>query len=420
MMVILMRSALPYYGALDSAAMSDGVARVLLCVLPLTGMGVAFVGLTVANEMASVSIVQQEEYNVPLVVREAARRPLRSLEGVAEPAVAVAVVPRRGEQHGGGGRRQRSERRAHRSRRGRGRPFGVSWHPPPLPPPHHIHSSSTVSVAVAASPATPAQAARVSVDVCFLALGKPTQIDMSVSIIRNIEAQSTNSTVHFHLLVDKSPTELRREMRQREVWRGLPTDRVHLHTVAEIPRRAKDLYRRLSRSATGPGPIYLYKPLLHLVLPEHLSRVIVLDTDLFLFEDVLGLWREFDAFQPGELLGVAAEQCPSYQEASPSLSTECLQLPPPSRERVQLAIRSDLPASRAIERPRLRRRAREHPPRPCCRRLLPAARPPSLADSRARRLPRSRRCAPLAAWASTAACSFSTWPRCARRATTPS
>jgi hypothetical protein len=171
----------------------------------------------------------------------------------------------------------------------------------------------SAEAAVAARQLLP-RSTRVPVDVCFLALGAPTQIDMSVSIIRNIEAQSVNSTVSYHLLVDKSPSELRQEMQQRAVWRGLPIDRVHLHTVADIPRKVRDLYRRLSHSATGPGPIYLYKPLLHLVLPKSLSRVIVLDTDLFLFEDLLGLWREFDRFRPGELLGVAAEQCPSYQE----------------------------------------------------------------------------------------------------------
>ena len=152
------------------------------------------------------------------------------------------------------------------------------------------------------------------VDVCFLALGSSRQIDATTSIIRNIEAHSVTSTVRFHLLVDKSPAVLRREMKARAAWRGVPTERVYLHATYEISASTRMLYKRLSRTATGPGPIYLYKPLLHLVLPQWLSRVIVLDTDLFLFEDVAGLWAQFDAFAPGELLGVATEQCPSYQE----------------------------------------------------------------------------------------------------------
>ena len=153
------------------------------------------------------------------------------------------------------------------------------------------------------------------VDVCFLALGPSTQIDYSTSIIRNIEAQSARrGSVRYHLLVDRSPSHLRAQMHLREAWRGVPKRRVFMHTVADISADAKALYRALSRTATGPGPIYLYKPLLHLVLPTWLSHVIVLDTDLFLFSDIAGLWEEFAHFEPTQLLGLAAEQCPSYQE----------------------------------------------------------------------------------------------------------
>ena len=114
---------------------------------------------------------------------------------------------------------------------------------------------------------------RTVVDVCFLALGKPTQIDFSTSIIRNIEAQAINSTARYHLLVDQSVRELRRDMQTRAAWRGVPRRRVFLHSVTDIPPHASALYRRLCRHATGPGPIYLYKPLLHLVLPASVSRI---------------------------------------------------------------------------------------------------------------------------------------------------
>ena len=89
----------------------------------------------------------------------------------------------------------------------------------------------------------------------------------------------------------------------RPKWRGVPKRRVFLHTISDISYDAKILYAKLSRTATGPGPIYLYKPLLHLVLPTWLSHVIVLDTDLFFFSDIRGLWEEFRHFGPTELLG---------------------------------------------------------------------------------------------------------------------
>ena len=103
-------------------------------------------------------------------------------------------------------------------------------------------------------------------------------------------------------------------MHVRPKWFGVPKRRVFMHTIADIPASVKALFKRLSSTATGPGPIYPYKPLLHLVLPSWLSHVIVLDTDLFLFSDISGLWAELARFKKNELLGVAAEQCPSYQE----------------------------------------------------------------------------------------------------------
>ena len=97
-------------------------------------------------------------------------------------------------------------------------------------------------------------------------------------------------------------------------WRGIAKRRVHLHSVGDAPPVAQSLYKQLSRTATGPGPIYLYKPLLHLVLPSWLTKLIVLDTDLFVTADVAGLWGEFARFSSTALLGLAAEQCPSYQQ----------------------------------------------------------------------------------------------------------
>ena len=41
----------------------------------------------------------------------------------------------------------------------------------------------------------------------------------------------------------------------------------------------------------------------------------MLDTDLFLFSDIRGLWNEFEHFGPREYIGVAVEQAPTYQEA---------------------------------------------------------------------------------------------------------
>ena len=147
------------------------------------------------------------------------------------------------------------------------------------------------------------------VEVCFLAMGKPTQVDYAVSIIRNIEAHAAND-VRYHMLVDKPPAPLEAQMRERSVWRGLPMERIRLQSVVDISESAKTMYKALSATATGPGGLYLYKPLLHLVLPRTVPRVIVLDTDLFVFASLRGLWDLFDRFDTPQLIGLAQARPP--------------------------------------------------------------------------------------------------------------
>ena len=47
----------------------------------------------------------------------------------------------------------------------------------------------------------------------------------------------------------------------------------------EVSGLAACLYRGLRRLAHGPGPAYLYKPILHLVLPREIRKLVMLDTD---------------------------------------------------------------------------------------------------------------------------------------------
>lgn len=54
----------------------------------------------------------------------------------------------------------------------------------------------------------------------------------------------------------------------------------------------------------------MYKPLMHLLLPRWVPRVILLDSDLFMFADVVHLWRVFETFGPQVLAGFAEEQSP--------------------------------------------------------------------------------------------------------------
>ena len=154
-----------------------------------------------------------------------------------------------------------------------------------------------------------------SVDVCFIAVKQRWQADAAAPVIRNLEATSRRPvSTRYHIVVDERRAPLRARMKAHANWRGVPVARTWLHSTLRIAAEARSLYTRLIRTATGPGPLYLWKPLLHLVLPSWLGRVVVLDFDLFFFSDVGRLWRQFDAFPSRALIGLAEEQCPSYQE----------------------------------------------------------------------------------------------------------
>ena len=62
--------------------------------------------------------------------------------------------------------------------------------------------------------------------------------------------------------------------------------------------------------------IFLWKPLLYRLVT--IEKVIVLDLDLALVggSDIRQLWNEFSRFQPAQLLGMVAEQGPTYRRAA--------------------------------------------------------------------------------------------------------
>ena len=85
-------------------------------------------------------------------------------------------------------------------------------------------------------------------------------------------------------------------------------------TPLRLPPAAQCLFSGLKRLAHGPGPAYLYKPLLHFLLPS-VRKLILLDTDTVVLRPIAELWRHFSHFG-GAVLGVANEQTNMYQRAS--------------------------------------------------------------------------------------------------------
>uniref|UniRef100_A0A7S0PZA7 Hexosyltransferase n=1 Tax=Coccolithus braarudii TaxID=221442 RepID=A0A7S0PZA7_9EUKA len=82
-------------------------------------------------------------------------------------------------------------------------------------------------------------------------------------------------------------------------------------TVLSLPDPARCIYRNLCRLSHGPGPKYLYKPLLHWVFSQDVKRIIVLDTDVVVIRPISELWAQFDHFGDA-MIGIAYEQSRLY------------------------------------------------------------------------------------------------------------
>ena len=120
----------------------------------------------------------------------------------------------------------------------------------------------------------------------------------TASMLAAAALANTSSRVRFHAL-------LRYPVR-------IPGFRVH---SLSLPPAAKCLYDGMARLAHGPGPQYLYKPLLHWVMPKDVRKLILLDTDVIVVRDIARLYAQFGAFGTA-VVAIANEQSLLYQRGS--------------------------------------------------------------------------------------------------------
>ena len=160
-------------------------------------------------------------------------------------------------------------------------------------PPPKKGDAATKVAAVARAAAMQSSSLETSpIDVAFF----DTRPSPDVASMRRAAAlcNSTTHHVRFHALL-KYP-------------RVLPGFRV---TLLKLPPLARCLYDGMKRLSHGPGPQYLYKPLLHHVMPREVERLILLDTDIVMVRDVRELFAEFGRFGTS-VLGVGNEQSNLY------------------------------------------------------------------------------------------------------------
>lgn len=82
------------------------------------------------------------------------------------------------------------------------------------------------------------------------------------------------------------------------------------------PAYARCVHDGLRRLATHAGPTYLFKPLLHWLLPRDMHRLLLLDIDVAIVRDLRPLWAQFERFDQRAVLGIVREQSLLYQIGS--------------------------------------------------------------------------------------------------------
>lgn len=150
-----------------------------------------------------------------------------------------------------------------------------------------------------------------SADFAFLFLGLPhTKLEPIFKVARSI-ARSTKLPIRYHIIADQAADRLQRLLRKqsRAPW--------FVSSTLAAPASVRQLHRRLcNRGSVGTNSrLYLWKPLAHLLLPTWVPRVILLDSDIFFFDDVAQLWHLFEGMRShGQWIGLAAEQSPWNSE----------------------------------------------------------------------------------------------------------
>lgn len=165
--------------------------------------------------------------------------------------------------------------------------------PAPLPSDVSAMSAAKTKVVATAAAAGASQltSAEPFIDIAFYDTRARPDV---VSMRRAAGLCNVSSRVRFHALL-KYPM-------------VLPDFRV---TLLQLPPRAQCLYDGMRRISHGPGPQYLYKPLLHWVMSRDVEKLILLDTDIVMVRDVRELHAEFARFGSA-VLGVGNEQSNLY------------------------------------------------------------------------------------------------------------
>ena len=124
-------------------------------------------------------------------------------------------------------------------------------------------------------------------DVVYLTTGgqRDWYISDALKAMNNVEyvSKGHGRVLRYHFIVDGNP------LPPSLLCKGSMASRIYTHHIEHAPGSTKALHERLQSTASGPGSQYLWKNLVHELLPAGLKRCVLLDADLFLFSGLADL-----------------------------------------------------------------------------------------------------------------------------------
>ena len=161
--------------------------------------------------------------------------------------------------------------------------------------------------------------ARSLMHIAYLSIGKGQYItkrtQFNFAAISHVERRSTTMQAVYHMVTSEDAEDMRRRVCYHGQTSALYTaGRLHVHSLLAAPADALEMHQKLSSLASGNGRFYLWKNVLHLLLPKWIPRVLFLDADLFFLSDPALLWQHFDHFSPGQHIGMSVEESKSRHD----------------------------------------------------------------------------------------------------------
>ncbi|KAF7664260.1 hypothetical protein LDENG_00182230 [Lucifuga dentata] len=188
-----------------------------------------------------------------------------------------------------------------------------------------------------------------TVDQCYHALMMFTKVDKSRSLQEKFRVAMLSMVKHSHFLEgealllhfvsDRASQELGERMLQEFLVDATFKYEVLFHDVAIFTQQLFPIVEAMQKHfSAGSGAyysdsIFFLSVAMHRIMPENMTRIVQLDLDLKYRTNIRDLFREFDHFLPGAVIGITREMQPVYRHAFWQYRKENLQTrvgePPP-------------------------------------------------------------------------------------------